>query len=63
MTPKGSTAILAQAGQGSGIVFNAHDVALRIERILTNDQLFQVEVVLDATVDAQLGTLNLGIKE
>lgn len=57
------SAILGQAGQGSGIVFNARDVALRVDRILTNDQLFQVEVVLDATVDAQLGTINLGLKE
>lgn len=56
-------AMLATAGQGSGIDFAARDIDLRVERIFTNDQLFQVEVVLDATVDARLGTLPFAVKE
>lgn len=56
-------AMLVAAGQGSGVKFAARDIDLRVERILTNDQLFQVEVVLDATVDARLGTLPFAVKE
>jgi len=56
-------AMLVAAGQGSGVEFAARDIDLRVERILTNDQLFQVEVVLDATVDARLGTLPFAVKE
>lgn len=56
-------AALGQAGQQSGVAMRASDVRLGVGRILTNDQLFQVEAILDAQVDAQLGSVPFGVKE
>lgn len=48
------TDIISQAGQGNGFVLTAEDVRIGIGRIMTNDDLFQLEVVLDAIVRAKL---------
>jgi hypothetical protein len=54
---------LTQAGQQGGIVFAPSDVRIGVGRILTNDKLFQVEAILDAQVDAELGSVKPGTRE
>jgi Domain of unknown function (DUF4403) len=53
------TRIINEAGQSSGIALSAKDVKLSVGRILTNDKLFQLEALLDASVEAKLGSIRI----
>jgi hypothetical protein len=51
------TNMINNAGQGSPVTFQARDVRLGLGRFLANSKAFQLEVLFDALVSAQLGQI------